>query len=558
MSFVGTFAKAEAKSVTVGVQHAGTLHYQSTASIWTWLYTEGLTGPTNISTVYHGNVYNEDTGLPVDEGATVSVGTRLRFGQSLGNIAYTTTGLTWDTPFGDWMPGAVFPDGPTSVANWHGLTFRFGECREKYYTNNGDPAISSEWASIRIYIPLSVNPPTQNISRDADSQAKLSCIGNVCTVVSPGLIRTDFNFSPTYGKFYYEYKGMPSFPGCHTSWDVRAMGDVNGNVTTIPFPARTISFDLTAVGGNTTPNTPTITGPTTGTPLTAYTFSAQAADPDNDTLRYGFDWNRDNTVDEWVPATGFVSSNTSQSVTHSWSLAGPYTFQVLTQDSRGASSAFVSHTITLTSVTNGSCGVANGIATSTPPSVGLCTTGTPTIVLGTGPYTWSCLGIGGGTDMSCSAPYVAPPTLKICENSCDSALDRTGQTFTMSQSQTKSLKACYNNAVSCTDATGDVTSTALWTDSNAPQNVLSFPSGGTLQSGTTSGSEGFQVVYSGVTKTATVQVSCVPLTCASARSITDTYCAEETRNTGVANGCGSTLTCPGTRYCDTSYREVSP
>lgn len=178
---------------------------------------------------------------------------------------------------------------------------------------------------------------------------------------------------------------------------------------------------------------------------------------------------------------------------------------------------------------------------------GLCCTGT---------Y-WN---IGSGTNYRCGAPDPVS-ALKICEGSCDSSIDRTNQVFTMGQSETRNLKACFNTASACTSASGDVTNTAVWTDTNLPQNVISLPSRGTLQSGVTSGAERFQVTYGGETQTATAQISCIPLTCASARSVTDGYCSSEIQDTGVSDGCSDTLTCPGTGSCadgDSFYREVSP
>lgn len=53
---------------------------------------------------------------------------------------------------------------------------------------------------------------------------------------------------------------------------------------------------------------------------------------------------------------------------------------------------------------NGACGSANGVATTTAPTTNLCKAGTPSAVTGTGPWTWSCVGSGGGTTASCGAP----------------------------------------------------------------------------------------------------------------------------------------------------------
>ena len=503
---------------------------------------------------HRAQLVNVITGVEVVDGSSLSVGTQIRIEQipRVGtDISWNGTGHSMDSPYGYWINNAD----PKPTA-----------CRAADFVN-----ADSEFFDI--YTLFDVHPVSGVI---ISPSSNLSCIGTTCTVTASGPVSLGMNFSATYGRFYYRYFanfGPSGFVGCHAiNVPMRASSlglyeycsganCLNVSPYDVNFPAQTITFNLTAVGGNTAPASPTITGPITGNTSTPYAFSAQASDPDNDTLRYGIDWDMNSTVDEWAPALGYVASNTAQSTNHSWLIAGPQTFQVLAQDSKGANSTFTSHTITLSAVTNGLCGPASGIATSTSPTLGLCASGTNTPVTGTGPWTWTCLGSGGGVDdLTCNAPYVAPPTLKICENSCDGALDRTSQTFTMAQNTTKFLKACYNTAVACSSNTGDVTAAATWSDTNAPQNIISFPAQGELQAGTPTGtmSEGFTVSYLSETKSATAQVTCVPLTCLSAKSVTDTYCPGETRDTGVPNSCGGTLSCPGTRFCDTNYREVMP
>ena len=53
---------------------------------------------------------------------------------------------------------------------------------------------------------------------------------------------------------------------------------------------------------------------------------------------------------------------------------------------------------------NGTCGSANGtiIAVAPAPNL-LCATGTASSVVGTGPWTWTCAGVNGGSNSSCSA-----------------------------------------------------------------------------------------------------------------------------------------------------------
>ena len=52
---------------------------------------------------------------------------------------------------------------------------------------------------------------------------------------------------------------------------------------------------------------------------------------------------------------------------------------------------------------DGACGQANGAVKKTIPQEDLCASGETTRVSGTGPWMWSCVGIGGGMSTSCSA-----------------------------------------------------------------------------------------------------------------------------------------------------------
>ena len=54
-------------------------------------------------------------------------------------------------------------------------------------------------------------------------------------------------------------------------------------------------------------------------------------------------------------------------------------------------------------IINGICGIANGGSYTVIPTVNLCSSGTATAVAGTGPWTWTCMGANGGTNMNCSA-----------------------------------------------------------------------------------------------------------------------------------------------------------
>jgi hypothetical protein len=61
--------------------------------------------------------------------------------------------------------------------------------------------------------------------------------------------------------------------------------------------------------------------------------------------------------------------------------------------------------------TAGICGSANGSTTNSTPTANLCVAGTPSVVSGDGPWTWTCDGSNGGTSASCSASVANPTRL---------------------------------------------------------------------------------------------------------------------------------------------------
>ena len=54
-------------------------------------------------------------------------------------------------------------------------------------------------------------------------------------------------------------------------------------------------------------------------------------------------------------------------------------------------------------IINGECGPADGGTFPSAPTTNLCSAGTPSAVTGSGPWTWTCEGLNGGSDASCSA-----------------------------------------------------------------------------------------------------------------------------------------------------------
>jgi PKD repeat protein len=85
---------------------------------------------------------------------------------------------------------------------------------------------------------------------------------------------------------------------------------------------------------NRPPTKPIVTGPTSGTKNTLYTYTAFSTDADNDTINYTFDWG-----DSVSQSSGFLLNITSYTVNHSWAAAGRYSVTVTVTDNQTKSSS---------------------------------------------------------------------------------------------------------------------------------------------------------------------------------------------------------------------------
>ena len=115
------------------------------------------------------------------------------------------------------------------------------------------------------------------------------------------------------------------------------------------------------------------------------------------------------TVKHGTTATFTVTAETGYTAsiggTCGGSLMGPtYTTGAITSNC----------TETITFIGNGTCGSNNGQTLTAAPAADLCGIGTSSAVSGSGPWTWSCLGVNGGTTADCSAnirTYTITPTV---------------------------------------------------------------------------------------------------------------------------------------------------
>ncbi len=100
------------------------------------------------------------------------------------------------------------------------------------------------------------------------------------------------------------------------------------------------SFIVNITATNNPPEKPSKpSGETQGQTGTSYPYSTSAIDPDGDKLEYGWDWDGDNTVDEWDNNnSNYYPSGTPISTSHAWPTDGTYNIKVKAKDIYGEES----------------------------------------------------------------------------------------------------------------------------------------------------------------------------------------------------------------------------
>lgn len=75
-------------------------------------------------------------------------------------------------------------------------------------------------------------------------------------------------------------------------------------------------------------------------------------------------------------------------------------------------------------------------------------------------------------------------------------------------------------------------------------------------SGDNAGTENISATYSGQTANMSVTVTCVPTVSCSNAPGRENYCQNE--NFNIDNGCGTMISCTGTKTCNYNWKEVAP
>lgn len=315
-------------------------------------YEMRLTDP-SVTITYRAHMEDVETGALIPSGASIPVGKRVRFvfePHVHTDISWFVAGYGYGSPYGDWRGEASAPP----IA-----------CNDKDFVGN---------YQYPTYVALSVHPPVKALS----GVSGFTCDepdandSRVCTATTPGVVNPVFTFGapatipvPTYdsggsgtlvtptsrgiqGTYGYFYPRVIRSSACHGGPNY-AMSDNRrsgvwrgiGPAFVVDVPVLTIPFTLTILPEDPTqkpPTTPTLTSNGACVAGTPHTVTFSSTDENGDNLRYGIDWNSDESIDQWVPPTGYVPSGTAQTASRTYATAGTKTVQVLAQDEGGLTS----------------------------------------------------------------------------------------------------------------------------------------------------------------------------------------------------------------------------
>ena len=304
-----------------------------------------------------------DTGLALNDGDGVQVGSKISFYYDPNDFLNTGSdtsewvelGQLLGTPFGHWVNNASFPySRPPAVP-----TGPVGMCQSNDATQAYNVNEPSE--PYDLFMPLSVDTPgvTIDVSPAVSSGVLGNCVNSgggsrkTCDVLKAGPINAKVSFAASFAYHYIQYGNAT----CYYLGKIQK----GGADFKIDIPAQNIEFSLSAVDGTGTIPAPVITGPTAGNPGIEYTFSARSGTflfeddgvtPKAQTVRYGFDWDNNTTVDFW---TSWVNQGEPNSASFTWNSLGAKTFGVRTQDFALAASGWSYHSINITDNGNAVC-----------------------------------------------------------------------------------------------------------------------------------------------------------------------------------------------------------
>ena len=304
----------------------------SISPLWTFTTEENL----NPHMPVISNVYPEDDAVNVPLSATLSVTVTDQDQDSLLVTFYDETDTIIESVEG--MSGNTFSTNWNNLAkntvyHWYATisddTFLITSPTYQFTTTNDNMPPIAEFS-------ITPNNPIKNTSVTFDASQSYDPDGTITGY------RWDFTGS---GKFTSWQTNATITNGYNTNGSYTVHLEIRDNDD----QTNTTSFNL-YIGENQAPNKPSQPkGPVTGIKNNSIPFSVSTTDINGDDIRYGWDWDNDDIVDEW---TQYYESNVTVETSHQWNTTGTYKFQVLAQDEHGLTSDFsVEKTISITQST---------------------------------------------------------------------------------------------------------------------------------------------------------------------------------------------------------------
>ncbi len=424
----------------------------------------GGNGIGGISTTVTYNATVSLLGADLVDGSLIPSGStvRVQWTPSNSSSSWVGTGGTYDSPYGRWDSSAK---SCTTYNNCSGINTIYGSFYQIIY--QGDMAITPPSFSVSGGGLSCGATSGGGITSGPYSAFACSMIGGSpwCDIVTTAVpYYADCTVTASSGQPISMNVAYPATSGAMRAGEfVSYDGTVTGTYSrsgglSFSVPSQAISFSFVAAPPSSPPTTPTVTYQNPSLVNTAVDFTVTSTDADGDNIRYGFDWDRNLTIDEWVPAVGYVPSGTSQTVSRTWNTTGYKYFYVKTQDINNNYSNQASKNINIvTTIVNGICGPADGTTkVETAPTSGLCDTGNPSSVANLSTYyRWNCRGTNGPDSPTCYAYKNVKPTVSITVPAGSITINSSqAQEFTGTATDTDGTVVAYEwRTNSCTSGT---------------------------------------------------------------------------------------------------------
>ena len=290
---------------------------------------------------YNAQVVNVDNGQVIACGSEVPSGTKVRYEfvpHQYTDISWFARGSGFDSPYGDWVDAAGNP--PTNPCQPHYSIGRTG----------GGAGYGTAFGT------FSVNPPAKTISGlPNDCTTAADGVSKECKLSKAGEIPGAFNYGATYAYMYSALRpeGGSKLEGQYYNKCLgrTIMGTNASTPYKQPIPAKTISCPLTVIISNETPTAPVVAPAVSNAACIVgepFALTMLSTDPKGEDIRYGVNWDNNSTIDEFVPANGYVPSGTERTASRTFATAGSKTVKVLTQNTKGLTSGWTTVTFTCT------------------------------------------------------------------------------------------------------------------------------------------------------------------------------------------------------------------